>query len=57
MAVSKPVEVKWKELAPLIKGYDVTLELIDGVKVRGEVIAIREDSILIGKRGLRSSIC
>src|SRR6188768_2123167 len=46
-AESKALEVTWKELAPLISGYQVTLELIDGVRVTGEVIAVREDSILM----------
>ena len=47
MAESKVLEVKWTELKPLISGHQVTLELIDGTRVTGEVVVVREDSILM----------
>jgi len=47
MAESKVLAVTWKELTPLIHGHQVTLELTDGAKVSGEVMAVREDSILL----------
>jgi hypothetical protein len=46
-AESKPLEVKWSELAALIGGHHVVLELTDGVIVKGEVAAVREDTILM----------
>jgi len=39
--------MRWNELPPLIGGQRVELILNDGAKVKGEVIAIREDSILL----------
>jgi len=47
LAESKPVEMRWNELAPLISGQRAELILNDGIKVKGEVIAVREDSILL----------
>lgn len=47
MAESKPLEMHWNELAPLIGGQRVTLLLSDGVTVKGEVVAIRQDAILL----------
>ena len=46
-AESRSVEVKWTELAPLISGYRVTLELNDGSRIRGDVIAVREQGIVM----------
>lgn len=47
LAESKPLEVKWSELATLIGGHRVALELTDGLTVKGEVVAVREDAILL----------
>jgi hypothetical protein len=46
-AESKPLELKWNELAPLISGNRVELELKDASKVRGEAVAVREDGIVV----------
>lgn len=46
-AESKPLEVKWNELPALIGGHRVALELTNGVTVKGEAVAVREDAILV----------
>ncbi len=46
-AESKPLEMKWNELAPMIGGHRAALVLTDGATVKGEVVAVREDSILM----------
>lgn len=47
-AGSKPVELRWSELAPLIQGRRVELMLVDGAKLKGEAVVVREDSIVMG---------
>jgi len=47
LAESKPLEMHWNELAPLIAGQHVSLVLNDGITVKGEVIALREEAILL----------
>ena len=47
LAESTPLEMKWSELAPLIGGQRVALVLTDGITVKGEVIAVREEAILL----------
>jgi hypothetical protein len=47
LADSKPLELRWTELAPLIGGQRVEVLLNDGLKVKGEVIAVRDDTILL----------
>jgi hypothetical protein len=49
-AESKPLELKWNELAPLISGHVVQITLPAGVTVRGEVVAVRDDSLVIDVR-------
>ena len=46
-ADSKPLELKWTELAPLIQGRRVELTLAQGTKIKGEAIAVREDTLLL----------
>jgi hypothetical protein len=46
-AEAKPLEMKWSELAPLIGGHHASLVLTDGTTVKGEVVAVREDAILM----------
>jgi hypothetical protein len=46
-AEAKPLEMKWNELAPMIGTHRVGLILTDGLIVKGEVVAVREDSILL----------
>lgn len=47
IAASKPLELKWNELAPLISGHIVQLDLSEGVTVTGEAVAIREDMLVL----------
>ena len=44
---SKPLEMKWGELAPLVTGPPVTVTLSDGTAVKGEAIAVRDDAMLL----------
>jgi hypothetical protein len=46
-AQTKPLEMKWNELSPLLSGHRVTLTLTDGSSVQGEAVAIRDDGILM----------
>jgi hypothetical protein len=46
-AESKPLEMKWNELAPMIVGRRVALILTDSTTVKGEVVAMREETILM----------
>jgi hypothetical protein len=47
LAESKPMELRWNELAPLIVGHRVEVILTEGPKVRGEIIAVREDALVL----------
>ena len=47
LAESKPLELKWTELAPMIAGQRVELALTQGSKVKGDVVVVREDSIVM----------
>ncbi len=44
---TKPLELKWSELAPLIGGQRVSLVLPDGTCLSGEAIAVRDDGLLL----------
>ena len=46
-AQTKPLEMKWNELAQLVSGHRVAVLLNDGTSVRGEVVAVREDTFLL----------
>ncbi len=46
-AESRPLELKWTELAPTVQGHSAELTLSDGTKVTGEVAAIREDTMVV----------
>ncbi len=50
-AESKPLELKWTELAPMIVSHRVDLSLNDGGHLRGEAIAVREDTLVLDVRG------
>lgn len=45
LAETKPLEARWNELAPMVNGHSVTLTLRDGIQLKGEVIAVREDEL------------
>ena len=47
MADSKPLELKWTELAPMIGGHRVELVLSEGSTVIGEAVAVREDTLIV----------
>jgi hypothetical protein len=47
LAESKTLELKWSELNPVITGHRVAMQLTDGRTIKGDMIAIREDSLLI----------
>ena len=44
---TKPLEMKWSELSPMITGHHVTISLPDGTAVQGEAVAVRDDTILM----------
>jgi len=46
-AASKPLELKWSELAPIVASHRVELTLSDGGIVSGEAIAVREDTLVL----------
>ena len=43
----KPLELKCGELAPMILGHRVDLTLTEDGKVKGEAVAVREDSLVM----------
>jgi hypothetical protein len=49
LSQSKPLELKWSELAGMVAGHSVELTLAGGA-VAGEALAVREDSILMDVR-------
>jgi hypothetical protein len=50
MAAPGPLELKWSELSSTIGGRTVKLTLPEGATVSGEVIVIREESLVINVR-------
>jgi hypothetical protein len=52
---SKPLELKWNELAGIIAGHNVELTLADGGSLRGEAVAVREGSLLMDIKGVSSA--
>ena len=46
-AQSKPLEMRWNELAPMIGGHHLVAMLTDGISIRGEVIAVRDEAMLL----------
>jgi len=44
---TKPLELKWGELAPTVQGHRVELTLTGGTRVTGDVAAIREDTMVL----------
>jgi hypothetical protein len=50
LSQSKPLELKWSELAGMVAGHSVELTLAGGGAVAGEALAVREDSILMDVR-------
>jgi uncharacterized protein YcfJ len=50
LAESRPLELKWGELSPMIKGQQVQLALPDGAAIQGEAIAVREEALVLDVR-------
>jgi hypothetical protein len=49
-AASAPVELKWSELNTAIYGHSVELTLPGAFTVKGEVVAVREDALVLDIR-------
>ncbi len=47
LAQQQPQERKWAELASLIEGRQVQLTLPDAVTIRAEVVAVRDDTLIL----------
>jgi hypothetical protein len=47
LAQQQPQERKWSELASLIEGRQVQLTLPDAVTIRGEVVGVRNDTLIL----------
>jgi hypothetical protein len=50
LAESKPLELRWSELEPVITGRRAAVLLTDGRTIKGEVVAVRGDSLLMDAR-------
>ncbi len=46
-AETRPLELKWGELAPTVQGHSVELTLTGGAKITGDVAAIRDDAMVL----------
>ena len=46
-AETRPLELKWGELAPTVQGHPVELTLTGGTRVTGDVAAIRDDAMVL----------
>ena len=49
-AAPRPLELKWSELSSVIRGRTIKLTLPEGATVSGEVIVVREDSLVVNVR-------
>jgi hypothetical protein len=47
IAQSKPLELKWSELAAMINGYRVVISLPGNATVAGDAVAVRQDTLVI----------
>ena len=46
-ASANRLDLKWNELGPMIAGHQVKLVLPSGTEIRGEAIAVRDDTMLL----------
>ena len=46
-AASRPLELKWSELDPVITAQKIALALPDGTRIKGRVLEVRPDSLLM----------
>ena len=51
LAGSKPLELKWGELSPIIVGHRVHLVLPDATAIKGEAVTVREDALVVDVKG------
>ena len=51
LAESRPLELKWGELSPIIVGQRVHLVLPEGTAIKGEAITVREDALVVDVKG------
>jgi hypothetical protein len=49
-AGGRPMELKWSELAPIISGHNVELLAPGAIRIKGEVVSVREDALVIDVR-------
>jgi len=49
-AKSKPLELKWNELAPFVSKQTVQLVMPGGAKIKGQLVAVREDALVLDVR-------
>ena len=50
LAESRPLELKWGELSPMIRGQQVQLVLPEGTAIQGEAMAVREEEFVMDVR-------
>jgi hypothetical protein len=52
------LELRWEELQPLILGQRVTVTLADGASVQGDVLAVRDDALVVdvGRRPVPAAV-
>jgi hypothetical protein len=46
-AETRPLELKWSEIAPTVQGHRVELTLSGGATISGDVAAIRDDAMVM----------
>ena len=51
LAESRPLELKWGELSPIIGGQQVQLVLPEGTAIKGEAVAVREEALVLDVKG------
>ena len=47
MPSAKPLELKWDELVPMIRGQHIEMTLADGTTVKGEAVAVRDATVVM----------
>src|SRR5882724_3002971 len=55
-AESKPLELRWTELAPVIQGRRIQLTLAQGARLDGQAVVVREDSLVMEVRKVSGSV-
>ncbi len=58
ITVAQGVELRWSELGPVVAGHRVTAVLVDGSRITGDALVVREDAIVMDRKGAvpRSSV-